>query len=165
MLLHRALATHALKVPWYSSTMKTRYISTMKNPCPQLLMAAKNLSLLNYILEPRERGLLGPICLVHIEPSTYQHGYAVIVSLIMILYWKKMSSKSPSATGEAWHWPKTGYSTLGMKVTSWASCTVLCPVLTIKIDTDLSLSRACGSTVPAVQQANLAVDQEPLSTT
>ena len=34
-------------------------------------------------------------------------------------------------------------------------------VLTIEIGTDLSLSRACGSTVPAELQANLAVEQEP----
>ena len=33
---------------------------------------------------------------------------------VMILNWKKMSSRSPSATDEAWHWPKTGYSTLGL---------------------------------------------------
>ena len=25
-----------------------------------------------------------------------------------------MSSRSPSATDEAWHWPKTGYSTTGV---------------------------------------------------
>ena len=31
----------------------------------------------------------------------------------MILNWK-MSCRSPIATDEAWHWPKTGYSTSGV---------------------------------------------------
>ena len=90
-----------------------------------------------------------------IEPSTYQHGYTVIVSLVMILYWKKVSPRSPSATDEAWHWPKTGYSTLGMDSSElWVELAVqYCVSCADNWDwywsLSLSLSRACGSTACA----------------